>query len=271
MSAPRLPTLFIPHGGGPCFFMEPPRGMPDPWKSMGDYLRGIAADIGQRPRAILVVSGHWEETRPTVTAAAAPELIYDYYGFPPHTYQLRYPAPGAPQLAAEIRQRLEQAGIPSAADATHGFDHGVFIPFLLIYPDADIPVVQLSLLSSLDPAAHLAIGRALEPLRDEGVLIVGSGLSFHNLRGFFTDDPRITTGAEAFDQWLTAAVTDPDPARRDTTLSAWATAPGARTSHPREEHLLPLMVAAGAAGADLGVQAYSDHVFGKAVSGYRFG
>jgi aromatic ring-opening dioxygenase catalytic subunit (LigB family) len=269
MTEARLPTLFIPHGGGPCFFMEYPGA--NPWKSMGDYLRGIAADIGRRPRAVLVISGHWEEARPTVTSAPAPSLIYDYYGFPAHTYELRYPAPGAPRLAAEIRLRLDQAGIPSTGDDARGFDHGVFVPFLLIYPEADIPIVQLSLAASLEPATHLAIGRALEPLRSEGVLIVGSGLSFHNLRGFFAEDPRIAADAEAFDRWLTRAVTDPDPARRDAALAQWAAAPGARSSHPREEHLLPLMVAAGAAGADPGVQAYSDHVFGKAVSGYRFG
>jgi aromatic ring-opening dioxygenase catalytic subunit (LigB family) len=271
MTDTRLPTLFIPHGGGPCFFMAPPHGMPDPWKSMGEHLRGIAADIGRRPKAVLVISGHWEETRPTVTTAAAPPLIYDYYGFPPHTYQLKYPAPGAPALADEVRRRLGDAGIPAGTDPARGFDHGVFIPFLLIYPDADIPVVQLSLLASLDPAAHLAVGRALSPLRDEGVLIVGSGLSFHNLRGFFGESPRIAADAEAFDDWLTRAVSDPDPARRDAALTGWAEAPGARTSHPREEHLLPLMVAAGAAGADIGRRTYGDRVFGKAVSSYRFG
>jgi aromatic ring-opening dioxygenase catalytic subunit (LigB family) len=269
MNDQRLPTLFIPHGGGPCFFMD--QLQPDPWKSMGDYLRGIAADVGRRPRAVLVISGHWEENNPTVTTASAPPLIFDYYGFPPHTYQLRYPAPGSPEIAAEIRRHLEQAGIPSGANDSRGFDHGVFVPFLLIYPDADIPTLQLSLSASLDPATHLAIGRALEPLRDQGVLIVGSGLSFHNLRGFFSDDPRVAAEAQAFDQWLTRAVTEPDPARRDAALTAWAAAPGARTCHPREEHLLPLMVAAGAAGADLGTQAYGDRVFGKAVSGYRFG
>jgi len=271
MTDTRLPTLFIPHGGGPCFFMEPPRHAPDPWKSLGDHLRGLAATIGQRPRAILVVSGHWEEPQATVTAAVAPPLIYDYYGFPPHTYQLRYPAPGAPALAAEIRHRLDVAGLPSAADETRGFDHGVFVPFLLIYPDAQVPVVQLSLLASLDPAQHLAIGRALEGLRDEGVLIVGSGLSFHNLRGFYGENPRIAADAEAFDAWLARTVTAPDSAARDEGLIRWASAPGARTSHPREEHLLPLMVAAGAAGADRGMQIFRDHIFGKAVSGYRFG
>jgi len=271
MSHQSLPTFFISHGGGPCFFMEPPRGAPDPWKAMGDHLRSLAATITPRPRAILVISAHWEEQIPTVTTAAAPDLIYDYYGFPAHTYQLKYPAPGAPQLAAEIRTRLENAGIASGEDDKRGLDHGVFIPFLLIYPQADIPIVQLSLAASLDPALHLAIGRALAPLRDEGVLIVGSGFSFHNLRGFYSPDPRVEAEAKAFDDWLTRAATNPDPAQRDAALQAWASAPGAHTSHPREEHLLPLMVVAGAAGADVGVQDFSGKVFGKATSGYRFG
>ncbi len=266
----RLPSLYIPHGGGPCFFMEPPPGRPDPWRPMGDHLRGLAAAIGQRPRAVLVISGHWEETVPTVTAGTAPALIYDYYGFPPHTYQLRYPAPGEPALAEAIRARLAARGIAAGADAARGFDHGVFIPFLLIYPEADIPVVQLSLDASLDPAAHLALGRALEPLRDEGVLIVGSGLSFHNLRAFYGADRQIAAEATAFDAWLTEAVTA-DPAGRDAALANWAMAPGARASHPREEHLLPLMVAAGAAGADRGQRDFHDRLFGTPVSGYRFG
>jgi len=267
----RLPTLFIPHGGGPCFFMAPPPGRPDPWQKMGDYLRGLGAELGQRPRAVLVISGHWEETAPTVTTGSAPPLIYDYYGFPPHTYQLRYPAPGEPALAGAIRTRLAQAGIAAGADGTRGFDHGVFIPFLLIYPEADIPVVQLSLDASLDPAAHLAIGRALEPLRDEGVLIVGSGLSFHNLHAFFGGDRSVSAQARAFDTWLTEAATA-DPAQRDAMLARWATAPGARASHPREEHLLPLMVAAGAAGADRGQRNFHELLFGiNPVSGYRFG
>lgn len=270
MTEARLPTLFIPHGGGPCFFMDPPRQGPDPWKSMGDHLRGIAASIGQRPRAVLVISGHWEETRPTVTASAAPPLIYDYYGFPAHTYQLRYPAPGAPRLAAEIRLRLDQAGIPAVENTARGFDHGVFVPFLLIYPEADIPVVQLSLAASLDPAAHLAIGRALQPLRDEGVLIVGSGMSYHNMHGFRT--PAGAAQSEVFDRWLTDALVDPDLARRWDSLARWSDAPAARDAHPREEHLLPLMVAAGAAADSAGARIFSDTVMrGARISGYRFG
>lgn len=266
----RLPTLFIPHGGGPCFFMEPMRGLPaDTWDSTAAYLRGIDAALGVRPKAVLVISGHWEEARPTLNVAAAPPLLFDYYGFPEHTYRLQYPAPGAPALAAEVAALLHAAGFETGTDSERGLDHGVFVPFLLIYPKADVPILQLSLQSDLDPAQHLAIGRALAPLRDQGVLIVGSGNSYHNLRQFF--DPRGIAPAERFDAWLTATVTDPDPAARDRGLSAWDTAPGALECHPRAEHLLPLMVAAGAAGADRGQLAFHTHIAGKANSGYQFG
>ena len=169
---------------------------------MAAYLRGIAASIGQRPTAILVISGHWEEAQPTVHVGRNPPLLFDYYGFPEHTYRLSYPAPGSPELAKRVRDLLAAAGIDSGEEAERGLDHGVFVPFLLVYPEADIPVVQLSLRQDLDPAAHLAIGRALAPLRDEGVLIVGSGMSFHNLRAFGSTDPRVIEAAQRFDDWL---------------------------------------------------------------------
>jgi aromatic ring-opening dioxygenase catalytic subunit (LigB family) len=241
----RLPTLFIPHGGGPCFFMDPPATAPHYWDNMAAYLRGLASDVGVRPKALLIVSGHWETPRPTLNIAAHPALLYDYYGFPEHTYQLSYPAPGAPELAPRVQALLADAGFASDTDAERGLDHGVFVPMLLSYPDADIPILQLSLQQDLDPAQHLAIGRALAPLRDEGVLIIGSGMSFHNLRTLF--GPGGDAGSEQFDAWLT------------------------REAHPREEHLLPLMVAAGAAGADPGRRTYADHLGGKALSGFQFG
>jgi aromatic ring-opening dioxygenase catalytic subunit (LigB family) len=267
----RLPALFIPHGGGPCFFMDPPPGDPHAWDKMAAYLRGIAASLNKRPKAILVISAHWETARPTVASGAHPPLLFDYYGFPAHTYRLEYPAPGSPELAARVRQLLGDAGIVSDEDAERSYDHGVFVPFLLVYPDADIPIVQLSLRSDLDPAAHLAIGRALAPLRDEGVLIVGSGMSYHNLREFWSTRPEDVQAAERFDAWLADAVEQPETGARDARLAAWSKAPGAAAAHPRSEHLLPLMVAAGAAGADRGRRTYSDRVFGKAVSGFQFG
>ena len=265
----RLPALYIPHGGGPCFFMEPAFGPKDLWDRMAAYLRGLEAQVGQRPKAIVVISAHWETQRPTVNANPAPPMLFDYYGFPEHTYHLSYPAPGSPALAKRIGDLLGKAGIATDSDASRGFDHGVFVPFLLIYPKADIPIVQLSLQSDLDPAAHIAIGRALAPLRDEGVLIVGSGMSYHNLRAM-----RSREGGEAssaFDAWLTHAVEDTDIERRARILVDWENAPHARECHPASEHLVPLFVAAGAGGSDLGHRTYADKLGSFALSGFQFG
>lgn len=265
----RTPSFYIPHGGGPCFFMDWTMGPADTWDRMGDWLKTMHTAVGPKPDAILVISAHWEEPEFTVTTAARPPLLFDYYGFPDHTYRLRYDAPGSPALAQEVRDLLSKAGIVSHADAERGFDHGVFIPFMLIYPDADIPIVQLSLKAGLDPAEHVAAGKALASLRDKNVLIVGSGMSYHNMAAFMRGLP--PTGALPFDTWLTAAVTDADAARRDDKLAHWTDAPAARDAHPREEHLIPLMVAAGAAGDNIGRRTYSDKVMGSAVSAYQFG
>jgi aromatic ring-opening dioxygenase catalytic subunit (LigB family) len=270
MAAASQPTFYIPHGGGPCFFMDwnLMGGPADAWDKTAAWLRGIADTLPQRPKAIVVVSGHWEESAFTAGAGAAPDLIYDYTGFPPHTYQLRYPAPGAPALAERIVELITAAGLPARTDPTRGFDHGIFIPFLLIYPDADIPVVPLSLKSGLDPAEHLAAGRALASLRDEGVLMVGSGMSYHNMHAFRT--PSATGPSRAFDRWLTD-VLENAPRERWDDLTRWSQAPAARNAHPREEHLLPLMIAAGAAAGAPGEKVFSDEVMMARISGYRFG
>ncbi len=271
MSAHRLPALFIPHGGGPCFFMEPPPGFPpDLWGNLAAYLRGIPADIGQRPRAVLVISGHWECAVPTVLNAEHHTLLFDYYGFPGHTYRLTYPASGSTAVAARVRELLAQADIHSEEEHERGLDHGVFVPFKLIYPEADVPIVQLSLKNNLDAAEHLAIGRALAPLRDEGVLIVGSGNSYHNLREFFSTGAAAGEASALFDAWLGAAV-EASSAQRERLLSNWQEAPAARECHPRCEHLIPLMVAAGAAGGDAGKITYREQMFGKMFSGVQFG
>ena len=266
-----LPTLFIPHGGGPCFFMDWSLmgGPKDTWGKTEAWLRGLAETLPERPKAIVVISGHWEEPAFTVATSPAPGMIYDYSNFPPHTYQLQYPAPGSPALAERIVGLLRAAGLPAATDAKRGFDHGVFIPFLLIFPDAEIPVVPLSLKHGLDPEEHMAAGRALASLRDEGVLIVGSGMSYHNMRGFST--PAAAATSETFDRWLTSAVENPDPEQRRKALAHWAEAPAGRASHPREEHLLPLMVAAGAGAGDKGERVFSDIAMMSRLSGYRFG
>jgi aromatic ring-opening dioxygenase catalytic subunit (LigB family) len=273
MTSTRLPTLMIPHGGGPCFFMDGPPGMPAMWDAMAAHLRGLAAEVGARPKAVLVVSGHWETEIPTVLAAGEHTLLYDYYGFPEHTYRLTYPAKGAPEIAARTRALLEAANIPTAVETERGLDHGVFVPFKLIYPGADVPIVQMSLRADLSPRRHLEIGRALAPLRDEGVLIVGSGMTFHNMgamRGPGSD--HTVQASETFDTWLTETVEMVDPRARTERLAAWDQAPGARFAHPREEHLLPIMVAAGAAGDDPGRCVYAERLGGLvAQSGYRFG
>lgn len=270
--ATRLPTLFIPHGGGPWPFMEFGIGPKGQWDRLEAYLRGLDRSIGTRPEAVLVISGHWEEAQPTLNVGAHPPLLFDYYGFPEHTYRLTYPAPGAPDLAGRVHGLLAEAGMASGDDARRGFDHGVFIPFMLIYPDADVPLLQLSLRGDLDAAAHLAIGRALAPLRDEGVLIVGSGMSYHNLPALLSPgDARANAASDRFDAWLTDAVEEGDPALRDRKLAAWLLAPDAKACHPRSEHLVPLFVAAGAAGEDRGRRDFNDHILGKALSGYRFG
>ena len=264
----RMPALFVPHGGGPCFFMD--WHPADTWDRMAAFLKGIAGTLPATPRAILLVSGHWLERDFALTGHERPSLIYDYSGFPAHTYELTYPAPGDPALARRGAGLLGADGLPAIIDPARGYDHGVFIPLKLMFPKADIPVVQLSLRHDMDPAAHIAAGRALAPLRDEGVLIVGSGMSFHNMRGY--GDPRYTPVSTAFDEWLTQAV-ESAPAQREALLTDWTAAPYARDCHPHggEEHLIPLMVAAGAGSDAEGRKVYSEEVMRTVISGFRFG
>jgi aromatic ring-opening dioxygenase catalytic subunit (LigB family) len=242
-------------------------GPADTWNAAQRFLEGLAATLPAQPRAIVVVSGHWEEPAFTASAAANPQLIFDYSGFPEHTYKLTWPAPGEPELAARIVSLLGKAGLPVALSASRGFDHGVFVPMKVAFPEARIPVVSLSLAASLDSALHLAAGRALAPLRDEGVLIAASGMSFHNLRGYFK--PETAERARAFDAWLTRAAESPAP-ERDALLTGWRQAPFAAYSHPREEHLIPLLVAAGAGGQAPGKRIFTDEPMGAAISAYRF-
>ncbi|MEO8935324.1 MAG: class III extradiol ring-cleavage dioxygenase [Burkholderiaceae bacterium] len=263
----RMPTLYIPHGAGPCFFMDwNPPGM---WQRMGDWLRGAMADLPARPTTILMVSAHWEEPQFTVGDAAQPGMLFDYSGFPPHTYQFRYGSPGSPEVAKRVRSLLDDAGLQHGANGERGYDHGMFIPLMLMAPEADIPVVQLSLRSGLDPHEHVAAGRALQPLRDEGVFIVGSGMSFHNMRGY--GNPRYGPVSDRFDDWLAETVTIADPDARAQALSAWAAHPDGRPSHPREEHLIPLMVVSGSGGNSSGRRVFSDRVMETTVSAFRFG
>ena len=264
----RLPSLYIPHGGGPCFFMDWTMGPPDTWNRMSSWLRTVGKQFSGA-RALLVVSAHWEERVVTVQSAEKPSLFFDYYGFPDHTYQLTWPAPGAPDVATRVRELLTGAGIDSAEDRQRGFDHGTFIPMKVAFPGAEIPTLQLSLDTSLDPADHIRIGRALTPLRDEGVLIIGSGMSFHNMQAMMRPGAALDRSRE-FDSWLGDACTG-EPERRGELLTNWTRAPEGRYCHPREEHLLPLMVVAGAGANDQGRKIFSDQVMGVKVSAFEFG
>ena len=262
-----LPTYFISHGGGPWPYM--PEQLSGRYRNLAAALADMPRQIGVTPRAILMVSGHWEERDFAVQAHPQPPMLYDYYGFPPHTYQVHYDAPGDPVLAGRVRDLIVAAGFASHLDGERGFDHGAFTPMAVMYPQANVPVVQLSLRADFDPGAHIALGRALAPLRGEGVLIIGSGLSYHNLRAM---GPAAREPSKQFDDWLGGTLSS-DPAARARGLVSWEAAPAARFAHPREEHLLPLMVALGAAFDETCERVYhEDDLFGAVtVSSYRFG
>ena len=263
--ATRMPSLYLPHGGGPAFFMRD--GMRDMFRPMEAFLAQVHTQLPVKPSAILVVTAHWEADVATFTGAAQPELIYDYYGFPPETYSLAYGAPGAPALAERAAALLDAAGNPAKVDPSYGWDHGVFIPLKVMFPQAKIPVLAMSLKAGLDPSAHVAMGAALRPLRDEGVLIVGSGMSYHNLRGLLGGG-----GMQAsvqFDAWLDQALAG-DAAQRADALAQWSRAPSGRAAHPREEHLIPLMVASGAGGDAAAEKIWSGAVGDSRVSAWAF-
>lgn len=212
-------------------------------------LEGLAANL-PRPDAVVVVSAHWEEKVATITAGETPSLIYDYFGFPEESYAIAYPCRGEPTLARELHQLLTESGIEAKLDEERGFDHGVFVPLKIMYPDASIPCVQLSLLASLDPSSHIAMGKALRGLTRENVLLLGSGFSFHNLKAFFAPETSETRDLNrAFEYWLkdTCCSSEYSAEERTRRLNQWFEAPGARFCHPREEHLLPLHVCFGAA------------------------
>ncbi|MCS5561662.1 MAG: dioxygenase [Marinobacter nauticus] len=237
-------VLFVSHGGGPMPLLGDP-GHQD----MVDRLTELAADL-RKPSAILVISAHWEEAIPTITSGTTPSLIYDYYGFPSEAYKIEYPCPGEPVLAQQVAQALDQAGIQARLDDQRGLDHGAFVPLKLMYPEAKIPCIQLSLVDTLDASTHLAIGRALQALDYDNLLVLGSGFSFHNMRAFFAaQTPEIQARNLAFEDWLEqtcgdSSLSEPERAKR---LADWEQAPHARFCHPREEHLLPLHVCYGLA------------------------
>ena len=263
----KLPTYFISHGGGPWPYMEDRRrALHILEKSLVD----IPRQIGVVPKAVLMISGHWEADEFSVMSSPKPPMVYDYHGFPEHTYHVEYSAPGSPELAKRVRDLIVAAGLPAKLDPQQGFDHGTFTPMVVMYPEADVPLVQVSLKSGYDPAEHLALGRALAPLRDEGVLIVGSGLSYHNLRQF---GPGAKQVSKTFDDWLQKTLVGSSPEEREHRLLEWDKAPSARQAHPQEDHLVPLMVAVGAAEKEKADLVYhEENLFGGVTaSSWRFG
>lgn len=262
----RLPTYFISHGGGPWPWIPQMRAM---FANLERSFEEMVQELPEKPQAVLMISGHWEAEQAQIMASDAPPMVYDYHGFPPETYQVTYPSPGAPEIAQQALALLRDAGIDAALNTTQGYDHGTFVPMQIMYPDADVPLFQISLLQSYDPAAHLAMGRALAPLRDQGVLIVGSGLSYHNLRMF---GPEAREPSAGFDAWLHDALMQA-PEARTAAMIDWESAPYARISHKEEDHLVPLFVALGAAEGEKATMTYhEDGLFGGVTaSSYRFG
>jgi len=264
----RLPVYFIPHGGGPWHVMDDAMGDPVGYGGLRTYLTELGQKYRPKIKAILVVSAHWKENVPTIHFGQNPPMYYDYYGFPEFTYQLKWNVPGHPQLAEKVETFLNNAGFKTKREYERGFDHGTFVPLMIAFPEAKISIVQLSLVHSLDPATHLAMGKALEPLREQDVLIIGSGMSYHNMRGFMSGSSSAANDSKLFDDWLTATVEKSNPDKRNESLVNWEKAPGAKNSHPRSEHLVPLFVAAGAAGNDAGTRDYVGTIMGVNVSGY---
>jgi aromatic ring-opening dioxygenase catalytic subunit (LigB family) len=264
----RLPTYFASHGGGPWPWIKDQ--LPGDWLPLERSLQSIPVELGRAPKAILVISGHWEEPEFTVQTSPSPPMLYDYGGFPPETYEIEYPAPGSPEVAQRVGALLDAAAIPVRFDAERGFDHGVFAPLFVMYPHAEVPILQLSLKHGYDPDAHLAVGRALSALRDEDVLVFASGFSYHNLANF---GPSGAAASRSFDAWLTHATVAVPPHERLELLRHWDKAPSARAAHPAEDHLAPLFVALGAAEDEPGVRFYHQEDFWGSLtsSSYRFG
>jgi len=237
-------VLFLSHGGGPLPLLGD-----EGHREMVENLQLIESKI-RKPSAIIVISAHWEETTATVTSGASPSLIYDYYGFPEESYDIEYPCAGEPLLAGQVQQSLNSAGIETRLDERRGFDHGLFVPLKIMYPESEIACIQLSLLRGLDPAEHINIGKALAGVMHEELLVIGSGFSFHNMKAFFAaETAESKTMNESFERWLidTCSSTDIDEDERTRRLENWQHAPFARYCHPREEHLLPLHVCYGVA------------------------
>jgi len=266
MNNKKASIVYIPHGGGPLPLLSE-KG----YENMNPFLRDFSATIPE-PEAIVVISAHWEESVISITAHKNPPMLFDYFGFPPESYEYNYPAPGRPRLASRIQSMLDTAGIAARLDYERGFDHGVFIPLMLMYPQANIPCIQISLSSSLDAAIHVELGKALAPLKKENLLILGSGFSFHNMQAMISKaGDAVDEKNREFEDWLAKTCSDPDLEinEREQNLIEWDRAPHARYCHPREEHLLPLQVCFGIART-AAKTVFQDKVSGFITSAYQW-
>ncbi len=260
----KINSLYLSHGGGPLPLMGD-----QGHREMVESLRDIASKI-EKPEAIVVVSAHWEEQIISITSGTKPPMIFDYYGFPKEAYEIEYSAPGSPELAEKIYRDLSSNGVQTTLDSERGFDHGLYVPLKLMYPDAEIPCIQVSLIKSLDAKAHIQMGELLTEACSDRVLLIGSGFSFHNMQAFQSNDPGVKDEQnEAFERWLIEVCSsrEIDEESRVDTLVHWKNAPGARYCHPREEHLLPLHVCYGRSKQPC--QAYQElTIIGKKASFY---
>lgn len=250
--------VYFSHGGGPLPILGDPGH-----KAMIDFMTRLPSQLN-KPELILVISAHWEESAATLLGAAYPPMFYDYYGFPAQAYEITYPGPGSPAGANRIAELLQKNHISARIDPERGYDHGHFIPLKMMYPQADIPSLQLSLLRGLNPSAHIALGKALRELNQEAILVIGSGFSFHNLRAFSWQGMEAPDPAnDAFQNWLIEVCTGPlTQSEREQSLIEWAKAPSARYCHPREEHLLPVHVCLGMADQPAKL-VFDDKILGK--------
>lgn len=262
----KMPVYFLSHGGGPWPFIDEIRHQ---YAKTEREFQALPKRLPVQPKAILVISAHWEEDEFTISTSTNPSMIYDYFGFPEYTYHIQYPALGSPELALRVKGLLSSAGFTPKEDSIRGFDHGTFVPLMLMYPNADVPIVMLSMKAKYDLQEHMRVGQALQALRDEGILIIGSGLTYHNMRGFGQDES--TPIAEAFENYLTSAIEQDDVAIRNEMLLKWESAPDSRLVHPSEDHLIPLILVAGAAGNDKGRSIFVDHVMKVPMASYEFG
>lgn len=260
----RASVLYVPHSGGPMPLLGDPSH-----HDLIHFLKSLQSEL-QQAKAVLVITAHWETKTPAITAQQNPELVYDYYGFPPEAYQIQYPASGSPELAKTIAELLNEKGLTTQLETHRGYDHGTFVPLKLMLPNPAIPVLQMSLLASLDPAMHIRIGQALSSLREQGVAIVGSGMSFHNMHAFFSPTSESLRKSEVFNDWLVNCLTHESLSfhEREYLLVNWRDAPEAQFCHPREEHLLPLMVCFGAANPQIAATNFSSELLNARVSGF---